>query len=163
MPADWVTSDEIPITKGNGNITNCDMYWGEKLLEHAMKIAENVFLERVMKILKIDDMQFVYMPGRGAIDAVFILKRMHEEYLSKQKKFYMCLVDLKNAFGRVPRKVVEWAMRRKVIPETLVEQLCACVRAWTDDSFLFLRPAYPKCHIVSGWFGDYIEKRGAKC
>ena len=31
----------------------------------------------------------------------------------------MCLVDLDNAFYRVPRKVVEWAMRKKGIPEVL--------------------------------------------
>ena len=32
----------------------------------------------------------------------------------------MCFVDLEKAFDRVPRKDVEWAMRKKGIPETLV-------------------------------------------
>ena len=32
----------------------------------------------------------------------------------------MCFVDLKKAFDGVPRKAVEWAMRKKYIPETLV-------------------------------------------
>ena len=32
----------------------------------------------------------------------------------------MCFVDLENAFDTVPRKVLEWAMRRKGIPEVLV-------------------------------------------
>ena len=32
----------------------------------------------------------------------------------------MCLGDLKKAFDRVPRKVVEWALRKKGITEALV-------------------------------------------
>ena len=53
-------------------------------------------------------------------DAVFILRRMQGEYHAKGKNLYMCLVDLEKAFDRVPRKVLEWAMRQKGIPEVLV-------------------------------------------
>ena len=49
-------------------------------------------------------MQFGFMPERGTINAVFILKMMQEEYHAKGKKLYMCFVDLENAFDRVPRK-----------------------------------------------------------
>ena len=38
------------------------------------------------------------MPERGTIDAVFILRRMQEEYYAKGKKLYMCFVDLEKAF-----------------------------------------------------------------
>ena len=34
---------------------------------------------------------------------------------------YMCFVDLEKAFDRVPRKVMEWAMRKKDFPEILVK------------------------------------------
>ena len=34
---------------------------------------------------------------------------------------YMCFVDLEKAFYRVPRKVLEWAMRKKGLPEALVK------------------------------------------
>ena len=71
------------------------------------------------KIVTKDDMRFGFMPGKGTIDAVFILRRIQEEYLAKQKKLYMCFVDLEKAFHGVPRKVVEWAMRKKGIPEAL--------------------------------------------
>ena len=64
-------------------------------------------------------MQFGFMPGKGTIDAVFILRKIQEEYLAKQK-FYMCFVDLEKAFYRVLTKVVEWAMRKKRISVALV-------------------------------------------
>ena len=62
-------------------------------------------------------MQFCFMPERGTIDAVFILRRLQEVYHAKGKKQYMCFVDIEKAFDGVKRKVLEWAMRKKGIPE----------------------------------------------
>ena len=117
MPEDWATSVVIHIFKVKGYIMNCGMYTGAKLLEHAIKIVEKVLEKRLRKFLMIDDMQFGSMPGKGTIDAVFILRHIQEEYIVKQKKLFMCVVDLEKAFDGAPRKVVEWAMRRKGIPE----------------------------------------------
>ena len=33
----------------------------------------------------------------------------------------MCFVDLEKAFDRVPRKVMEWALRKKGLAEVLVQ------------------------------------------
>ena len=33
----------------------------------------------------------------------------------------MCFVDLEKAFDRVPRKVMEWALTKKSLPEVLVK------------------------------------------
>ena len=48
---------------------------------------------------------------------------IHEEYDVKGRKLYMYLLDLQEAFDRVPRKVLEWAMRKKGIPEVLVRSV----------------------------------------
>ena len=41
------------------------------------------------------------------------------QYHVKGRKLYMYFVDLENAFNRVPRKVLGWAMRKKGIREVL--------------------------------------------
>ena len=60
------------------------------------------------------------MPERGTINAVFILRRLQEEYHAKGKTLHMCLVDVERAFYRVPRKVLEWAIGKKEMPHVLV-------------------------------------------
>ena len=54
------------------------------------------------------------------MNAIFIVRKMQEEYQTKDKKLYMCFVDMEKAFDRVPRKVTEWAMRKKGLSEVMV-------------------------------------------
>ena len=61
------------------------------------------------------------MPSRSTVDALFILRRMQESYLEKNRKLFICFVDLEKAFCQVPRKVIEWALRKKLVPERLVQ------------------------------------------
>ena len=52
-------------------------------------------------------------------DALFVVRRMQEENRNKKKKLYMCFVDIEEAFDRVPRKVMEWAVKKKGLPEVI--------------------------------------------
>ena len=83
MPDDWALSVVVPIFKGKGDAMSCRAYRGVKLLQHAMKIAVKVLQRRSRRMVKTDEMQFGFMPGKGTIDAVFILKGLQEEYLDK--------------------------------------------------------------------------------
>ena len=82
MPEEWKTRVVVPIFKGKGDVMDCEAYRGVKLLEHAMKIVENV--PRLRELVKVDDMQFGFMPGRGTTDALFILRRMQEEFRGRE-------------------------------------------------------------------------------
>ena len=59
------------------------------------------------------------MPERGTIDAVFILRRMQEEYHAKGKSCTY-FVDLEKALNRVTKKVLEWALMKQGILEVSV-------------------------------------------
>ena len=121
MPKKWKISVVVPIFKGKGDVMSCGAYRGVKLLEHAMKIVERVLEKRIRCLVNMNKMQFGFMPGRGTIDAQFILHRMQEKYQDKGKKLYMCFIDLEKAFERVLRKVMEWAMRKKKVLEVMVK------------------------------------------
>ena len=51
-------------------------------------------------------MQFGFMPERGTTDALFVVRRIQDQYRDKKKKLYMCFVDIEKAFDRAPRKVI---------------------------------------------------------
>ena len=99
---EWKTSIVVPIFKGKGDVVDSGVYRGVKLIR---------------ELVKVDDMQIGFMPGKGTTDALFILRRMQEEFCGREKKLYMCFVDLEKAFDKDPRKVMEWALRKKSLPE----------------------------------------------
>ena len=96
-------------------------YKGVKLLELLMKIVDRVLENRIRGFVKFNDVQFGFMLGKGTIHALFVLRRMQEKFRGRKKKLYMCFVNLEKAFSGVPRKVMEWTLRKKGLPEVLVQ------------------------------------------
>ena len=110
-------SSLVPIFKGKGDPLNSNSYGGIKLLEHAFKLYEKILDGRLREVVDIDKMQYGFMPGRGTVDAVFVLT---EKFRAKNKKLFFVFVDLEKAFDRVPREVIRFALRRKGVSEYLV-------------------------------------------
>ena len=76
--------------------------------------AKRVLEKRLQDIVNLDELQFGFIPGKGTVDAFFVLKKM-EKYQEKEKSLYMKACD------RVSKKVMEWAMKKKEIPEMIVK------------------------------------------
>ena len=55
------------------------------------------------------------------VDVVFVLRRLTEKSRAKNEKLFFIFVDLEKAFDLVPREVICFALRRKGVPEYLVE------------------------------------------
>ena len=70
-------------------------------------------------LISLNKMHFGFIPEKGTVDVIFVVRRMQEEY-QKDNKLCMCFDDMEKAFDRVPRKVMEWAMRKKVLLEAMV-------------------------------------------
>jgi len=78
-----------------------------------MKVIEHVFERSIREKIKIYDMQFGFMPGKGMTDACFRVRQMQEKCGCKGKKLYFSFVRLEKAFDRVPRKVITPCFMKK--------------------------------------------------
>ena len=52
-------------------------------------------------------MQFGFMPGKGTTDSIFIVRKLQEIFLEKNRNLYFAFTDLGKAFDRVPRRIVQ--------------------------------------------------------
>jgi len=121
LPEDWTKSTIVPIYKRKGDTLMCSNYRPIKLVEHAMKVLEKIIIARLKTITNIDEMQRGFVAGRSTMDAVFLVRQIQEKFLEKNRSLWMAFVDLEKAYDRVPRELVWWALRRKQVPETLIE------------------------------------------
>jgi hypothetical protein len=121
MPEEWKHSTVVTLFKGKGSPVECGNYRTIKLLEHGMKIIERVFESRLRQVVNLREDQYGFVKGKGTTDAIFILRQIQEKFLEKNKELFLVFVDLEKAFDRVPRSLIEWAMRRKGVPEYYVK------------------------------------------
>ena len=68
-------------------------------------------------------MQNGFLPGRGPIDAVFIMRQLMEKYETAGRNFFMVIVDLEKAFDCVPKEVIWWSLRRKGVLDREVKAI----------------------------------------
>ena len=91
LPEEWMLSFLLPIFKGKGDSLNSNSYRGIKLLEHAFKLYEKILDGRLHEVVDIDKMQYGFLPGRGTVDAVFVLRRPTEKCRAKNKEVVFCI------------------------------------------------------------------------
>ena len=87
------------------------------MTEQAIKVTERITDSFIRQVVTIDESQFVFVPGRGTSDAIFVIRQLQEKYLTVSKQIYMAFVDLEKAFDQVPHKVIWWAMRKLAVEE----------------------------------------------
>ena len=48
--------------------------------------------------MKIDDMQFGFVPGKGTVDAIFMVRQLQEKFLKKRKDLFFAFCGLGEGF-----------------------------------------------------------------
>ena len=81
--SEWDLRIIVPIFKGKSDIRNCSCHRAVKLLEDGIMAVEYVLGKGHCKIVTVNEMLLGSMSERGTIDAVFILRRLQEEYHAK--------------------------------------------------------------------------------
>lgn len=125
VPKDWEESFIVNLYKGKGEALIRGNYRGLKLTDQVMKLLECVLEPWIRGMVKIDEMQFAFVPGRGTTDAIFTVRQMQEKYIAAKKPLFFAFVDLEKAFDRVPRKVLWWALRSLGVEEWAVRVIQA--------------------------------------
>jgi len=54
---------------------------------------------------------------KSTVDAIFAVRQLVENYGTVGKDFFVAFIDLEKAFDRVPREVIWWEFRKKVVME----------------------------------------------
>ena len=67
-------------------------------------IWKSNWTKHIQDLVDIDAMQFGFIPGKGAMDAIFIARQLQERYLEEKKKLSFASVDLEKAFDLVPER-----------------------------------------------------------
>ena len=100
----------VSLYKDKGEALDRGKYQGLKLAGPILKVIELMIEDLIPNIVKIDNMQFGFMPGHSTlvivIASVFFVMQIPEAYIRKNRSLYFAFVDLEKTFGRVPRKVL---------------------------------------------------------
>jgi len=68
-------------------------------------VYEKVIEGRIRERVELHVNQFGFRPGRGKVDAAFILRQVQEKILEGNNKRYWTFVALEKASDRVPREL----------------------------------------------------------
>ena len=74
----------------------------------------------IRQFKSVDNCQFVFVPGRGTTDAIFVVRQLQVKYLAASKRLYMAFVDLEKAYDPVPQKVIWSALRKLGVEEWIM-------------------------------------------
>ncbi|XP_014216449.1 golgin subfamily A member 6-like protein 22 [Copidosoma floridanum] len=73
---------------------------------------------------KLAESQFGFREGRGVMEAIYTLKHIVEDKLSKPKgKIFACFIDLKEAFDRVDRTVLKERLQDMEVSKILISRI----------------------------------------
>ena len=92
----------ITLLKISGT-TKCEKHRTISIMSHITKLILRVVMNRVRgkTLQEIAPEQYDFMPDKGTRNAMFVLRRMSERAIEKQKDIYACFIDYSKVFDTV--------------------------------------------------------------
>jgi Reverse transcriptase (RNA-dependent DNA polymerase) len=113
-------------------------------MSHTMKLWKRVIEHRLRKLITISKNQLCFMPGRSTMEVIFLIRQLMERHQEQKKDLDMIFIDLEKPYDKIPRNIMWWALKRKLIPTkyvTLIKDMytnvVTCVRACDGESDTF--------------------------
>jgi hypothetical protein len=102
FPRDLNKSLFIKLPKVNGTL-RCDKHRTLSLMSHVIKLMIQVIIKRVKgrTIHEISPIQYGFMPNKGTNNAIFVMRRLIERSIEKQRNVCVCFIDYTKAFDTV--------------------------------------------------------------
>ena len=83
-------------------------------------MQERVLDSYIHRRVSVDDMHFGLCLVKVPLMQFFIVRQLQQKFITAKKHLFFDFVDLEKAFGRVPSKVLWWALRSLAVEECVV-------------------------------------------
>ena len=119
---DWKDAEVVPIFK-EGDLQQCDNWWGISLLDVVGKVFAQVIQERLQIIAEriLPDSQCCFRKGRGCCDMIFVARQLLEKTREHHESLFTPFVDLRKAYDSVPREALWKVLERCGVPPRMLE------------------------------------------
>ena len=91
-----------------------------------MKLWERTIEARLREVEHIKDNRFGFRPGISKTEPLFALRQLQEKCRENNKDLHMVFVDLEKAFDRIPRDLIWFWLRKKLIKKDMLRLYRAC-------------------------------------
>ncbi|CAB4025843.1 Hypothetical predicted protein [Paramuricea clavata] len=129
-----IHAGQVTLYKSKRNIRECDNYRGIKLLSQMMKCFHKILDSRMRVFVEpyLGEDQFGFRKGRGAIDAMFIVRQMMERKLELQQESCWGFLDLEKAYDKINKGMIPPVLRLYHVSEKLINMVIALYRTQVD-------------------------------